>query len=204
MQLIGMLDSPYVRRVAISLKMMRIPFEHRSLSVFRDFAAFQAINPIVKAPTLVCDDGTVLSDSTLILNYVQNLAPGGNTLLPSDPTDFRRALHVIGVALAACEKSVQLYYEFNIRPPEARYQPWIDRVRSQMIAAYGLLEAAALRAAPWFLEQGPLQPDVTAAVAFRFTREMTPEGLAGHSFPALTALSARAENLPEFLTTPPA
>ncbi|MEM9163600.1 MAG: glutathione S-transferase N-terminal domain-containing protein, partial [Cyanobacteria bacterium P01_F01_bin.4] len=66
MQLIGMLDSPYVRRVAISLKRLGIPYEHKPLSVFRDFEDFSQINPLVKAPTLVCDDGTMLLDSTLI------------------------------------------------------------------------------------------------------------------------------------------
>lgn len=58
MQLIGMLDSPYVRRVAISLQLLGLEFEHRSLSVFRGFEAFSRINPAVRAPTLVCDDGT--------------------------------------------------------------------------------------------------------------------------------------------------
>jgi hypothetical protein len=38
MQLIGMLDSPYVRRVAIALQLLGIPFEHRSLSVFRQYS----------------------------------------------------------------------------------------------------------------------------------------------------------------------
>ena len=69
MQLIGMLDSPYVRRTAIALRLMGLPFEHRSLSVFSTFEQFRAINPVVKAPSLVCDDGTVLMDSTLILDY---------------------------------------------------------------------------------------------------------------------------------------
>ena len=68
MQLIGMLDSPYVRRVAVSLQLLGLPFEHRSISVFRTFEQFQQINPVVKAPTLVCDDGTVLMDSTLIID----------------------------------------------------------------------------------------------------------------------------------------
>jgi glutathione S-transferase len=45
MQLIGMLDSPYVRRVAVSLKLLGIPFEHRAVSVFRHFDAFASINP---------------------------------------------------------------------------------------------------------------------------------------------------------------
>jgi len=45
MQLIGMLDSPYVRRVAISLELLGLPFEHRSISVFRQFGEFAAITP---------------------------------------------------------------------------------------------------------------------------------------------------------------
>ena len=68
MILIGMLDSPYVRRVAITLKLMGLPFEHRSVSVFRHVDEFRRINPVVKAPTFVCDDGTVLMDSTLIVD----------------------------------------------------------------------------------------------------------------------------------------
>src|SRR5207237_6777612 len=62
MQLIGMLDSPYVRRVAVSLQLLGVRFQHQSLSVFRTYTEFQKINPVVKAPTVVCDDGTVLMD----------------------------------------------------------------------------------------------------------------------------------------------
>ena len=43
MQLIGMLDSPYLRRVAFSLCLPGLPFEHRSVSVLRDFATFAAV-----------------------------------------------------------------------------------------------------------------------------------------------------------------
>ena len=103
MQLIGMLDSPYVRRVAISLQHLGVPFEHRSVSVFRGFDQFRQINPVVKAPTLVCDDGTVLMDSTLIIDYAEGLAAPGSSLLPAAGPRRLRALHRIGLALAACE-----------------------------------------------------------------------------------------------------
>ena len=43
MRLIGMLDSPYVRRTAISLRMMGFDFELSQLSVFRNYDEFQAI-----------------------------------------------------------------------------------------------------------------------------------------------------------------
>src|ERR1700704_5959291 len=106
MQLIGMLDSPYVRRVAISLQLLRLPFEHRSVSVFRDFDTFRAINPVVKAPSLVCDDGEVLMDSTLILDLAETLAARRKSLMPAAALERQHALRVIGLALAACEKAV--------------------------------------------------------------------------------------------------
>ncbi len=91
MRLIGMLDSPYVRRVAVSLQLMGVPFEHLSLSVFRTFAQFQEINPVVKAPSLVCDDGTVLMDSTLILQYAEALTHP-RSLIPRGKAAVRLAL----------------------------------------------------------------------------------------------------------------
>ena len=75
MKLVGMLDSPYVRRVAISLQLLGLRFEHQSLSVFRTFSEFQRIYPMVKAPTFIADDGTVLMDSTLILEYAEHCTP---------------------------------------------------------------------------------------------------------------------------------
>src|ERR1700690_794133 len=116
MQLIGMLDSPYVRRVAVSLQLLGLPFAHRSISVFRTFDEFHAINPVVKAPTLVCDDATVLMDSTLILEYAESLAAPGKSLMPAGIPERRHALRLIGLALAACEKSVQIIYERSLRP----------------------------------------------------------------------------------------
>jgi glutathione S-transferase len=105
-KLIGMLDSPYVRRVAISLKLMRTTFSHEAVSVFSEFAKFATINPVVKAPTLVTDEGVVLMDSTLILEYVERLVPS-ELRLAVGQKEFPRAQRLIGLALAGCEKTVQ-------------------------------------------------------------------------------------------------
>ena len=91
MKLIGMLDSPYVRRVAISAKRLGIDLEHESVSVFRHFEQFQQINPVVKAPTLILDDGVVLMDSTLILDYLE--ASSGKSLLPAGVRSVSGAFH---------------------------------------------------------------------------------------------------------------
>jgi len=206
MQLIGMLDSPYVRRVAISLKLMGMPFEHHSVSVFRHFDRFSAINPVVKAPTLVCDDGETLMDSTLILGYLEAIAGPAHSLMPSssapDHIAHRDALKLIGLGLAADEKAVQRYYELNLRPEDKQHRPWIERVTGQLFAALDLIEPIAAKASPWLMGKRILQPDVTITTAWRFTHFVMPGLLEESRYPALRALSARTEALPEFLSTP--
>ncbi|MET3129798.1 glutathione S-transferase [Oxalobacteraceae bacterium GrIS 1.11] len=200
MQLIGMLDSPYVRRVAVSLQLLGLPFEHRSISVFSTFEQFQAINPVVKAPSLVCDDGTVLMDSSLIIDYAESRAGPGRSLMPADPEQRRQALRVIGLALAACEKAVQIIYENKVRPPEKLHQPWIYRVTGQLLAACTELEAE--------LSRQPLAVDaitqagVSTAVAWHFIQMSVPELVKAADYPALQRFSSQAEQLPQFAAAP--
>jgi glutathione S-transferase len=201
MRLIGMLDSPYVRRVAISLTLMKLPFRHEALSVFRNWDDFAAINPVVKAPTLVTDDGTVLLDSGLILEYAERLAPAELRLTPAAPAAHAHAQRIVGLALAACEKTVQLVYERTLRPAEKQHQPWIDRVRGQLRDAYRLLEAEVVGDG-WLCTTRPLQADVSAAVAWRFTQHALAQEIDPLRHQALAALSARAEALPAFVAAP--
>ncbi|EON11030.1 MULTISPECIES: glutathione S-transferase [Pandoraea] len=203
MQLIGMLDSPYVRRTAICLKLLGLPYEHRSLSVFRTFDEFSTINPVVKAPTLVTDDGTVLMDSTLILQYAETLVEPARRLVPVDPAEHLRALRLTGLALAACEKSVQLVYERELRPSEKRHTPWTDRVRKQVHAAFRELETELARKPVLATPDGIGEHGVAIAVAWRFHQLMLPEIDFGNDFPEVAKFSAQAEALPAFRETPP-
>lgn len=200
MQLIGMLDSPYVRRTAISLRLLGVPFEHRSISVFSTFEQFSAINPVVKAPTLVCDDGSVLMDSTLIIDYAQALS--GRSLLPADPARRLRELRLTGLALAACEKTVQIVYERKLRPAEKLHQPWMDRVQGQLAAAYSALECEIAAEPLPASEETMTQAGVSTAVAWAFTQLLTPDAISPTGFPVLAAYSAQAERLPVFVGAP--
>ena len=202
MKLVGMLDSPYVRRVAISMKLMGIDFEHQSLSVFRTFEEFRAINPVVKAPTLVCDDGAVLMDSTLILDYLEGRVPAAKRLMPAEGMARREALRLHGLALAACEKGVQVVYENQQRPEDKRHAPWLDRVVGQANAAFAELERAAARAKPWLQGETLNASDVMVACAWRFNQFYNAALVPAPLYPALVAHSARAEALPEFTGTP--
>ena len=202
MKLIGMLDSPYVRRCAISMKLMGVPFEHESLSVFRTYDQFRKINPVVKAPTLICDDGAVLMDSTLILDYIESRVAEGKRLMPVDGAARREALRLHGLALAACEKCVQIVYEFNQRPEEKRHAPWLERVTGQANAAFAELERAAERASPWLQGERLDAADVMVACAWRFGQYYNAKVVPALKYPALVAYSERAEALPEFTSTP--
>jgi len=202
MKLIGMLDSPYVRRVAISLDLLGVPFEHDAVSVFSTFARFQSINPVVKAPTLICDDGTVLMDSSLILQFVEATHTHGASLWSLDPVDLQHEMRAVCLALAACEKSVQILYERNLRPEEAQYQPWMDRVAGQLSAAYLALEQEVARRPAAFA--GPVnQATLTAAVAWQFTQSLLAHIVPSAQHPGLVALSARLEATAAFKKYPP-
>ena len=205
MKLIGMLDSPYVRRVAISLQLLGLRFEHQSLSVFRTFEQFRAINPVVKAPTLICDDGTVLIDSSLILDYAEALAAPRTpprSLMPRELPARQRELRLIGLALAACEKSVQIVYERDLRPADKQHAPWLERVRSQLQAACAALDAD-LAARPLACAREDIgQATLTIAVMWEFVRLMTPDDAPAARYPQIVALAAQAEALPEFRAAP--
>ncbi|GJI94271.1 glutathione S-transferase [Duganella caerulea] len=198
MKLIGMLDSPYVRRVAVTLQLMGVPFEHQSLSVFSTFDQFRQINPVVKAPTFLADDGTVLMDSTLIVQYAEALAMPSSRLTPSMPTELLRSLRVLGLALAACDKGVQLVYEGMVRP--TAHQPWAERVTVQLLAAFDALEAE-LRAHPLSVEALD-HAGVMTAVTWHFMQQMLPQVVDASRYPLQAEFSRQAEALPAFRAAP--
>ena len=202
MRLIGMLDSPYVRRVAISLDCLGIAFEHAALSVFKNFAEFQQINAVVKAPTLVCDDGTVLMDSSLILQFIEASATNGKSLWAADAAGLLQEFRAVSLALAACDKGVQIIYERNLRPASAQYEPWLDRATAQLLAACAGLEQE-VTGRPQAFANVHSQATITAAVTWQFIQQLLPGVVLPARHPALAALSAVLENTSPFRKYPP-
>jgi glutathione S-transferase len=197
-----MLDSPYVRRVALSLECLGVPFEHEAVSVFSTFQKFQSINPVVKAPTLVCDDGEVLMDSSLILQFIETNLENTKSLWSAERRERQHECRAVGLALAACEKSVQIVYERNLRPPSAQHEPWISRVTPQLLAAYAALESE-VQSRPTLFSSPKNHAAITTAVAWQFTQSMLREIVAATQHPALVGLSARLERTPVFMKYPP-
>lgn len=199
MRLIGMLDSPYVRRTAIGLDLLGVQFKHQAVSVFNHFEQFQSLNPVVKAPTLLFDDDTVLMDSSLILEFFESQT--GETLWATDAEERRLEARLVSLALAACEKSVQAVYELNLRPEERHHKPWLDRIQGQRSAAFSALEHE-LGAHPEAFARTS-HAAIAAAVAFQFAGSELGDQINAAHYPKLAAHSARMEAHPIFQKYPP-
>jgi glutathione S-transferase len=202
MVLVGMLDSPYVRRVAVALLAAGVPFEHRPISLFRHIDEFSTINPLLKAPTLVADDGTALMDSSVILDYLASLSPAVGALTPSAPAARLAAARATGLALTVMEKAVQRHYERALRPEEKRHEPWIARVDRQLAAGLEALEREA-PGAGWIGGGALGVADISVACAFGFTQILLADLVDEARHPRLAAFCARAEALPAFRAAPP-
>ena len=200
MQLIGMLDSPYVRRVAIALIVAGTPFKHRPISLFRHIDQFSKLNPLLKAPTLVADEGTALMDSSVILDYLAGLDPRIAALTPSHVPARLRASRATGLALTVMEKAVQRHYERMLRPAEKRHEPWIERVMSQLTGGLNALNAE-LPGSGWIGGELGLA-DISVACAFGFMEGVVADLVETSRYPNLAAFSARAEALPAFRAAP--
>jgi glutathione S-transferase len=198
MILIGMFDSPFVRRVAVTMNLLAIPFEHRNWSVGKDFDRIREFNPLGRVPTLVLDGGEALIESAAILDYVDDFVGPARALLPPSGRDRRQALRAMSIAVGAAEKGVLQIYETVFRPEEKRHEPWVDRCRVQMHGALAELErAAAGRADGWLVGERMTQADITTSCVFTFLCDALGAGRAG-AYPSLTGLTERCEKLPEF------
>ncbi|MDH3469400.1 MAG: glutathione S-transferase family protein, partial [Gammaproteobacteria bacterium] len=92
MILVGQYDSPFVRRVAITLNLYGMHFERKVLSVFTDFEAMLAINPLGRVPVLELENGERLFDSRMILDYLDGLVDTERKLMPCKLPDRLRVL----------------------------------------------------------------------------------------------------------------
>ena len=92
MILIGQYDSPFVRRVAVALRIYDVAYEHRPWSVFGDAEKIAAFNPLLRVPTLVCDDGEALVESGAILDWLDEQAGPDRALIAASGPERRAAL----------------------------------------------------------------------------------------------------------------
>ncbi|MGK0173439.1 MAG: glutathione S-transferase [Gammaproteobacteria bacterium] len=204
MILIGGLGSPFVRRVAITLRLYDIAFEHRPLSAAKpeERVQLQAINPLVRVPALVTEDVGVLVDSATILDYLDRLVEPEKALLPATGRERTQILALIGIVTGAAEKAVSAYYETGKRPAEKVHKPVLDQYLEQSAAGFRAIEHEAR--APWLMGQTMTQADVTTVACWDFAVRVRAVDAPALDCPKLAALSVHANKLPAFAETLPA
>jgi glutathione S-transferase len=197
MFLIGQYDSPFVRRVAIALKLYGLAFEHKPWSTFGDADRIATYNPLRRVPTLVLDDGEALIESTVILDYLDDLVGSERAMLPETGLARRRHLRICALASGLADKAVSLLYERVLRKEQLAL--WVARCEKQIGDVLTVLEAERAKVATaYWLGDRLGHADIAVACAVRFTREAHPSLFGADSYPALDAHSTRCEALPVF------
>lgn len=194
-----MFDSPFVRRVAVSMNLLGMEFEHRNWSVGKDFELIRQFNPLGRVPTLVQSDGESLIESSAILDWLDESAQPERALMPRSGNERRQALQILAIATGAADKGVTQIYESVFRPPEKRYRPWVERCHTQMHAALAELNRLSqVRAGEWLVGDRLTQADVTATCVYTFLVDALAINRAAVAYPSLATIAERCEALPEF------
>jgi glutathione S-transferase len=195
MILIGQYDSPFVRRVGIALTLYGLPFAHRPWSVFGDGEAIRALNPLMRVPVLVLQDGCVLADSHMMLDYLdsQVAAP----LFPRAEPARHRALRIAALGCGLADKAVSLFYERRLH--DVTSATWEARCKVQIGSVLAALEAERPASRWWFGDEIG-HADIAVACAWRFATDAHPGLIDETDYPALAAHAARAEALAAFQT----
>src|SRR3954452_10295630 len=111
MFLIGQYDSPFVRRVAIALRLYGLAFEHRPWSTFSDADKIAPYNPLRRVPTLVLEGGEVLIESGAILDHLDEMVGPAKAMIAEGGPGRRHALKICALATGLADKAVSLVYE---------------------------------------------------------------------------------------------
>ncbi len=191
MILIGQYDSPFVRRVAIAMRIYGIAFEHRPWSTFGDADTIAAFNPLRRVPTAVRDDGAVFIESAAILDWLDEQA-GDKALIPRAGEARRAQLHLCALGQGLAEKSVALLYERVLH--EKTSDVWTTRCRAQILDTLTALELSREGSADNFWFGAAMgHADIMVACALRFLKEAHAGLFEARRFPGIAALSDRCE-----------
>jgi glutathione S-transferase len=194
--LIGQYDSPFVRRVAVALRIYGIDYEHRPWSVFRDADRLAEFNPLRRVPTLVADDGVALVESAAILDWLDELVGPETALIADSGVARRDGLRICGLAAGLADKAVSLVYEQVIHERETPV--WVDRCRAQIGGVLDVLEADRKAQDRWWFGERPGHADILVACVLRFVREAHPDVFDAAVWPRLAAHADACEALPAF------
>jgi glutathione S-transferase len=191
--------SPFVRKVRIAASILglerEITLENADTTDPADSVRGQ--NPLGKIPALVLEDGTVLFDSRVILDYLDHRA-GGGRIVPKDADARFAALRLQALADGLMDASILLVYEGRWRPAEKHEPKWVEHQAGKVTRALTALEAN-----PPPLDGTPNVGQIALACALGY-RDFRFNGTWRKDHPRLVAwLDQFAGRVPAFAATKP-
>jgi glutathione S-transferase len=196
--LVGMFDSPYVRRVAVSLEQLGVAFDNLPWSVGKDQEKLRTLNPLGRVPVLVLPSGEVLIESSIILDYLDEQAGPGRRLLPAAGAPRRAVQDWLALITGTLDKGIQIAYERIFKPVEKHHAPWMERCFEQTDGGLRELDrrCAERGDAAWLCGEAISQADVSLACFITYLRDSVRVDL--DKTPRLRDRVARLESLPVF------
>jgi len=197
MILIGQFDSPFVRRVAIAMRLYGIDFEHKPWSTFGDADKIAAYNPLRRVPTLVLDSGEALIESAMILDYLDDRVGPEKAMIARSGEARWKQQRICALAMGLGDKGVSLLYERVLRK-DKQLDLWVERCSTQIAGVLEVLEKERTAVkTPYWAGEKIGHADIAVACVLRFVGEAHP-ALLDARYPALKAHSERCEALAPF------
>jgi len=125
MKLLYTLNSPYARKVRIVALEKHIELALQEVVLADPDNPVKNYNPLGKVPVLVLDDGDSVYDSRVIVEYLDNHAPGTH-LIPQDNSSKIWVRRWEALADGICDAAIAAMLEGR-KPKESQSQAFIDR-----------------------------------------------------------------------------
>jgi len=206
MKLVGVYLSPFVRRVAVALHHYGLEFDRVEASVVDGRETIAAFNGLVRVPSLILDDGSVLIDSHQILADLDRQVEPNKRLCPIETKTQRPYGQMLAFLTGSMEKMVATFYETRRRPADKVWPQWAQQCADQAVG--GILSAEAV-APEGITERGYLfeyrltHADIATVIAFEMLSGALPDRVNAQTLPKLAALAARLGPLENFRSTRP-
>ncbi len=149
---------PYVQRAAITLAEKGVAHERQIIDLAAKPDWFRAISPLGKVPLLMVDNGSVLFESAVICEYLEE-TQSGPRLYPADPLERARHRAWVEFASASLNAIAGLYAASD----EAGYAARATDLAGKMAWLEG-----ALGAGPYFAGERFSLVDAAFAPVFRY------------------------------------
>ena len=200
MRLIIARPSPYARKVRVALIEKSCDCEIIVDNPWLPDAQVSEANPLGKVPALLLEDGEVVHDSKVIIEYLETLGMPP-ALIPGEPQQRVAHKQIEALADGVCDAVVLIALE-GARPEDKRSEAWLERQRKKVAEAVSELERL-LGGKEWFTNSGFGLAEVATVCALDYVDFRYPDYQWRTYAPGLIGLHERLSARPSFSTTMP-